>query len=821
MAGDESFTNIDELQLARADALDLARGAVLAGRYEIEATLGRGGAGVVLRAYDRELHEAVAIKVLRPDLGNVARWIERLAREVKLARQLRHPNVCRVFDFEKADGHVFIVMELATGGTLRNELQGGVIAARPLEARLADARAVAAGLAAIHDAGIAHRDVTPQNVLRMADGRLVVSDFGLATEVSSTTTSIHGGTVAYMAPEVVRGQRATFASDVWSLGVVIHEIVFGERPAWSRPVGGAMLSPRGGRPLSGGERRVLEVCRACTADIVDRRPQSAGAVSAWLTGERIGRRPRRRLWAGLSVTLALAAATAAIALRPSPRPSPRPPADASGFVDLADQPADWTASARVLATIDDRIACFSLLPDRKMIRFVWGQPRRAEDLDLGTGTRRPSALVPEAYRDGCAELSPDGKRLAFEGYAPDGRAFAFVSEHADGRAAVPTVAIADPTMSSQPKWLPDGRAFTFDIDHQHMGAFSLDSRRTTVLPDATTGTYHSSMRFVVGPRIFVSAGLGSPDRTDFIALGWPLLAEQARFDLPGLALDLASRDGEILYVAAVNLRPTGDLWRVDLSHRTRARVAMIPGQILRYPLFTDVGLVFSTLKLSSDVWVRQPDGQLQQVTHSGDLINAAPCGPDVIAVREDGEFHDIVRLDRSGHPLAVVTRHGRYVSPGCSPDGTTWYTARWTDHPSLDRCGPAGCEQILDSAADVLTISPDGERIAFVRLRKTEPVVAWISSRGGAVHEVAVNDTGCGPMWASNRSLWISRRRGGRPSWIEIDIDTLQETGKVVTGEKDCSDGNPDPGSPPSFDVRSLRRKTASIRIVPTSLVAP
>jgi hypothetical protein len=821
MAGDESFTNIDELQLARADAVDLARGAVLAGRYEIEATLGRGGAGVVLRAYDRELREAVAIKVLRPDLGNVARWIERLAREVKLARQLRHPNVCRVYDFEKADGHVFIVMELATGGTLRNELQGGVLAAHPLEARLADARAVAAGLAAIHDAGIAHRDVTPQNVLRMADGRLVVSDFGLATEVSSTTTSIHGGTVAYMAPEVVRGQRATFESDVWALGVVIHEIVFGERPAWSRPVGGAMLSPRGGRPLSGGERRVLDVCRACTSDIVDRRPQSAGAVSAWLAGERVGRRPRRRLWAGLTLVAALAAAAGVVSVRPSPRPSARPPASASGFVELADQPADWSASARVLATIDDRIACLSLLPDRKTVRFVWGQPRRAEDLDLRTGTRRPSPVVPEVYRDGCAELSPDGQRLAFEGYTPDGRAFAFVSEHPDGRAAVPTVAIADPTMSSQPKWLPDGRAFTFDIDHQHMGVFSLDSRRTTVLPDATTGTYHSSTRFVVGPRIFVSAGLANPFRTDFITLGWPVLDEQARFDIPGLALDLASQDGDVLYVAIANLSATGELWRVDLPRRTRARIAMIPNQGIRYPLFTDAGLVFSTLDLPSDVWVRQPDGRLEQVTHSGDLINAAPCGRDVIAIRRGGEIRDLVRLDRGGHLLTVVSRHTQDVDPACSPDGTTWYSAQWTDHPSLDRCGASGCEPILDGGASALAVSPDGERIAFIRIRKTEPAVAWISSKGGEVHEVAVTETNCGPGWASDRTLWVSSRRGGHPSWIEVDADTLRETGRVVAGEKDCSDGNPDPASPVSPDVRALRRKTASIRIVPTALVAP
>jgi serine/threonine protein kinase len=161
-----------------------------------------------------------------------------------------------VFDFEQADGRVFLVMELAAGGTLRNELQGDVIRRRPLAARLADAHAITAGLAAIHDCGIVHRDLSPQNVLRMSDGRLVLSDFGLATDCSENSTSVHGGTVAYMAPEVVRGGHASFASDVWALGVVMHEAVFGARPRW-RDVGSfELLEPELGRRLEAPERGI-------------------------------------------------------------------------------------------------------------------------------------------------------------------------------------------------------------------------------------------------------------------------------------------------------------------------------------------------------------------------------------------------------------------------------------------------------------------------------------------------------------------------------------------------------------------------------------
>ena len=194
---------------------------MLADRYQIEATLGQGGSGTVHRAWDSVLGEPIAIKILRPDRARERSWIMRLAREVKVARAIRHPNVCRVFELGHADGHWFVTMELGTAGTLRALLHEGGSAQRPLSERLEDARAICAGLAAIHAVGIIHRDVTPQNLLRMGDGRLVISDFGLAIELTATTT-LHGGTPNYMPPETMLGRRADQRSDVWQLGVILH-----------------------------------------------------------------------------------------------------------------------------------------------------------------------------------------------------------------------------------------------------------------------------------------------------------------------------------------------------------------------------------------------------------------------------------------------------------------------------------------------------------------------------------------------------------------------------------------------------------------------
>src|SRR4029078_4296069 len=175
-----------------------------------------------------------------------------------LARQSVRPHVCRVFDFQHADGRVFLVMELAKG-TLREEIRTGVMTARPLADRIADARAVASALSAIHHAGIVHRDLTPQNLLRMADGRVVLTDFGLATDARDGGSTVGGGTISYMAPELLRGGHSSVASDLWALGVVMHEIVFAAKPRWSDAPSPEMLAPDlgPGRKLTAEDEMVL------------------------------------------------------------------------------------------------------------------------------------------------------------------------------------------------------------------------------------------------------------------------------------------------------------------------------------------------------------------------------------------------------------------------------------------------------------------------------------------------------------------------------------------------------------------------------------
>ncbi|HZL20675.1 MAG TPA: serine/threonine-protein kinase [Polyangia bacterium] len=294
-----------------AQPVGLKPGSVLASRYQIEAAIGEGGSGQVFRAWDRVLGEPIALKILRPDRAHQKTWIKRLAREVRVARAIRHANVCRVFDLGNADGQWFVSMELATGGTLRDTLRSGK--ARPLSERLVDARAICAGLAAIHQVGITHRDVTPRNVLRMADGRLLLSDFGLAIEGGDTT--IEGGTPRYMPPETAMGQRSDQRSDVWQFGWMLYELLFERRPEWENGGQGLALQT----PIAPGESsldgRLSRLCRDCLAQNPAERPANAMEVAAQLAQAEIAQpragwvrffgRPRG--WKAAAVAVALMA----------------------------------------------------------------------------------------------------------------------------------------------------------------------------------------------------------------------------------------------------------------------------------------------------------------------------------------------------------------------------------------------------------------------------------------------------------------------------------------------------------------------------------
>jgi serine/threonine-protein kinase len=241
----------------------------------LRAWLGGGGNGTVYSAWDRKVGRSIAIKLFEPARTAGLEGTRRLEREVRLARAVVHENVCPVFDLVAADGHWFMTMELAAR-TLREDLDLKVES--PGETRWArsarDARSVCAGLGAIHRLGIAHGDLTPRNILRMGDGRLALADFGLARGAADEPVT-HGGTLNYLAPEVALGLAPDSRSDLWQLGIVLHEILLGARPSWRMTDAGpvACLSTSFDPPCEIAE--LLAIAAACLAWNPALRPATA------------------------------------------------------------------------------------------------------------------------------------------------------------------------------------------------------------------------------------------------------------------------------------------------------------------------------------------------------------------------------------------------------------------------------------------------------------------------------------------------------------------------------------------------------------------
>ena len=371
----------------------LGRGDVLAGRYVVDGELGRGAGSRVFRAYDRATKTAVAVKVLTGTSAAGPEWLERLGRELRLGRQGRHANVCEVFDIMEADGCRFLTMALATGGTLRDTLAR--VPERSWPERIADARAVVSGLAALHADGIVHRDMKPENILRMADGRLVLSDLGLAVSRSPTTftgSNRRGaGTPPYMAPEVALGGEASTASDVFSFGVILHEILVGRRPEWGGPGGRRFVATpailRGPRV----QAALSQLCLACLEPIPGRRPQSAMEVKARFERAVVGRfgsfkramkAGKWGLAAGLVLAIVASGTVAWLARKSSEIEN----------ATLVGVPADWSRNARLITRRDGGIHCVYPSSEGQTIGLITGIGARGGQAGPSERSEQPLAV---------------------------------------------------------------------------------------------------------------------------------------------------------------------------------------------------------------------------------------------------------------------------------------------------------------------------------------------------------------------------------------------------------------------------------------------
>jgi len=313
------------------------------GHYEIKSLLGEGGMGQVYRAHDQKLGRDVALKLLPDEVSRDPERLARFEREAKVLASLNHPGIAALFDLENIDGRVFLTMELAEGEDLSRRLQRGPV---PVAEALGLALQIAEALEAAHAKGIVHRDLKPANVMVLENGRVKLLDFGLARayqgdEASGDPTTsptitaamtrqgVILGTAAYMSPEQARGKSVDKQTDVWAFGVLLYEMLTGQRlfdgetvsdsigailhkgPDW------ALLPEATPRPVRRLLRRCLQRDRAhrlrdigdAIVELRDEEPESADTSAAVPSVARAGGRAGRIVpWAVAVVTIAIAAA---------------------------------------------------------------------------------------------------------------------------------------------------------------------------------------------------------------------------------------------------------------------------------------------------------------------------------------------------------------------------------------------------------------------------------------------------------------------------------------------------------------------------------
>ena len=421
----------------------LPSGTILATRFRIERLLNTGGMGSVYEAWDTELQEVVALKTIRPEIASVPMVIERFKEEVKQARRISHPNICRVYDLfnhvpEPGRRQWFLTMQLLEGRTLLQHVREfGPFSTREA---LPLIEQMASGLAAAHELGVIHRDFKSANIMLVADGgkrlRAVITDFGLAMRVTlagSDASALSGqGTPAYAAPEQWRDGVAGPAGDQYSLGVVICEMLTGERPTAPEFDGDRVFPARlpAGKKLNPRWERALARC-------LEMRPEARfAAISEIVPALDPSRRRRailRLMAAGAAVLLAIVALQVVAGFRQ--RPAISDLKQLTPGMDLSSSP-NLSPDGSMIAYGSDRSGLGG--------RDIWVQ-------------RMPDGLPTRITFDGAENDEPS--------LSPDGRTVLYSSRRDHGGIYMANVAGGGDRLLARggntPRVSPDGRYFVY------------------------------------------------------------------------------------------------------------------------------------------------------------------------------------------------------------------------------------------------------------------------------------------------------------------------------------------------------------------------
>ena len=734
-------------------AAELAPGDTIA-HYRIEARLGEGGMGVVYKARDTRLGRSVALKFVK------AQFSSRGQREARAVAALNHPNICTLHDV----GSNYMVMELIEGPTLAERIAKGPI---PLQEALEIARQIAEGLEAAHEMGIVHRDLKPANIKVTAEGRVKVLDFGLAKAgreeaglaSDSLTLSAPGmimGTVGYMSPEQARGQKVDKRTDIWAFGVMLYEMVAGQRPFEGDAVPDTLAAIITREPdwtkIPAGLQRVLRLC--------------------------LEKDPHRRLRDISGVALLLEATGGAEGPARTGRPSHKA----------------WIAAVAVPTVI--------------AAAALWAAWRAGKDVGSYPLTRLSVDLGPDALTglNLTAAISPDGRRLVFPVRAPDGKQ-QLATRLLD---QAQTTLLPGTDNGHDPFFSPDSQWLGFFADGK-LQKTSVQGGAPVTLCDATFdlgaswgegGTIIAALNVVSGLSRVPAAG-GRPQPSTELGKGesthrWPQI-------LPG---------GQVILFTAspsINGMENANIEAMRLKSRV-TKTLVVGGYFGRYlPSNGDAGylvylhqgvlfgVAFDPVRLElqgapvpilEDVAASPIEGGAQFDSA------AAPLGHGTLVYlvgKGAAQTQPVVWLDSSGKMQPLIGIPGRYSMPRFSPDGRrlalTMTSSNGTDIYVYELERQTMTRLTLGGRAQIPVWSPDGTHMVF-QSSASGFEIEWIRSDGSGEPQQLLNGQNTIVPWAFSPD-------GRRLAYFEVNPGTVYD---ISTLPLDTSDpDHPKPGRPEPF----------------------
>lgn len=739
------------------------------GAYKIEKLLGVGGMGEVYLAYDAKLKRQVALKIVPPQFVSDPEYVKRFEREARAISALNHPNLITIYDIGSSDGVPFIATEFVEGKTVRDLIDDGL----KMKDALAIATQAAEALSAAHGAGVLHRDIKPENIMVRPDGYVKVLDFGLAklseqaasaADVpnlsSGTQPGLLMGTLAYMSPEQASGEVVDQRTDIWSLGIVLYEMMTGFSPtkgANRMETLGAILSKEPltakdtnpllpvelehilGKALEKDRELRYQTASDFRADLkrlkreIDSSPSlsdnSGRATHRKLTAAASSAKPwpRRAFVLGALVLVALSLGVWLLAT--------------TWFATKAPAGPNWSSAQNVQLTIKEGSELFcSLAPDGKSFVYVSGEAGNADIYWQRVGGKKPSNLTEDSTK---AETTP--------AFSPDGNLIAFHSAREPSGLYIMEATGENPRRISDagfhPSWSPDGKQIV--VGAEWIGVHSNKSATPSALWIINVATGEKRLLTegdAAQPSWSPGGGRiaywhwspeGHGDIATIPATGGPPVRITTDDSIDWNPV--WSPDGEFIYFAS-DRGGSMNLWRIAVDEKT-GEAAGAPEAVSttsRYAFnvsFSRDGksLVYVRYESTSNIQSVLFDATSGKVTGEPTWVTRGYTGVGTPQLSPDGERYvarwlhptqeDIAIFNKDGSNLRALTDDkSQDRSPHWFPDGQRIVFT--SDRSGVNQiwminADGTGSRQLTfatENGADSPTLSPDGKRLTYMQL---------------------------------------------------------------------------------------------------------